>query len=71
MSLENNIKKRKRHKSKNQINKEKYLDKQKALSYRERESIHFKKPNSIKKSKNDSNNEINDNSMNLEENNDK
>ena len=51
--ISNNIKKRKRHKSINQINKEKYLDTQKALSYRERESIHFKKPNSTKKSKND------------------
>ena len=29
------------------------MDTQKALSYRERESIHFKKPNSTKKSKND------------------
>ena len=35
----NNIKKRKRHKSQNQIDKEKNLDKKKALSYRESMSI--------------------------------
>ena len=44
-----NIKKRKRHKSQNQIDKEKNLDRQKALSYRE--SIPIKPNNSFVKNK--------------------
>ena len=51
--ISNNIKKGKRHKSKNQLNIEKNLDKKKSLSYRE--STLIKPSNSSKKNKRNSN----------------
>ena len=54
--ISNNIKKRKRPKSKNQIDKEKNLDKIKSLSYRD--SFLLKPNNSVKKNKNNILNEI-------------